>query len=70
MEIDLRQDVAEGFIRQTEQQIVFAAQFPLEVKADVRQRLTGNCQDLGISEIDEVDSCVDRPVILVRILEG
>src|SRR5882724_1192954 len=52
-----RQDVPEGVVREAEQKIGLPMHFALEIKADVRQGLAGDGQDLGIPQIDQVKLC-------------
>src|SRR5260370_38790854 len=67
LKIDLREDVAEGVVRQTEQQVVLAVHLAFEIKADVRQSFSGNRQDLGITEIEKIYSCGNGMIVIITL---
>ena len=70
MEIDFGQNVSEGVIRQSEQQIVFAVHLPLEIEANIGQGFPWDRQDLGVSQVYDIDPGSDAVVGIVGILQG
>ena len=52
--IHSREDVAEGVVRQAEEQVVFATHVSLQIETDVGQGLTRDGQDLRIAEVYQV----------------
>ena len=56
VKIDFGKDIAKGFIREPEEEIVLPVHLALEIKADVRQGFTGNGKNLGVAQIDEINS--------------
>src|SRR5689334_608549 len=55
IKIFFSQNVAEGIVGQTKQQIIFAPHFAFQVVTDVRQRLAGNRQNLRVTQIQEIE---------------
>src|SRR5829696_4299327 len=69
LEIDLRQDVAEGVIGEAEEEVVLAAHFSFEVEADVGHRLAGDREDAGVAKLYEVDAGANGAVFGTGVVE-
>ena len=69
VEVDFGEDVAEGVVREAEEQVVLSLHVPLEVVADVRQGFAGDGEDLGVADVDQVHARGDRLVVVVRVFQ-
>ena len=54
VKIHFGQNIAKGIVGEAKEQVMRSGHLPLEIEADIGQRLAGDRQNLRIAEVDEV----------------
>src|SRR5262249_8252391 len=68
--VHLREHVTERIIGEAEEEVVFTIHFAFEVESDIGKRFTGDSDDLGIPEIDQVQLHAGSTIFQGRVAQG